>query len=108
MVSAMGESNFEQKLVNVIQQINVAVSNIRIYFGDHPEVTKHLDLAFGEIRHFLRAKPKLTFIVYNNKLVVDKKPISSNAPQLTHFINLLKEKGIEYILFRAGLTAQRV
>jgi len=100
----MGKSNFEQQLVNVIQQINVAVTKIRMYFWDHPEVTNHIDLAFGEIGHFLRVKPKLTFIVYNNRLVVDKKPISSDAPHLTHFIHLLTEKGIEYIIFQAGLT----
>jgi HD-GYP domain-containing protein (c-di-GMP phosphodiesterase class II) len=104
MGSALGESNFEQKLVNVLQYINVAVTNIRIYFWDHPEVSKRIDLAFGEIGHFLRVKPQLTFIVYNNRLVVDKKPISSDAPPLTHFINLLNEKGIEYIIFQAGFT----
>lgn len=103
MVSAMGESNFEQKLINVIQQINVAVTNIRIYFWDHPEVTNRIELAFSEIGHFLRVKPKLTFIVYNNRLVVDKKPIVSDVPHLTHFINLLTEKGIEFISFQAGL-----
>jgi HD-GYP domain-containing protein (c-di-GMP phosphodiesterase class II) len=104
MGSAMGELNFEQKLVNVLRQINVAVANIRIYFGDHPEVAKHIDLAFGEIHHFLKVRPKLTFIIYNNRLVVDKKPISSDAPHLTHFINLLTEKGIEYLDFQAGLA----
>jgi HD-GYP domain-containing protein (c-di-GMP phosphodiesterase class II) len=104
MVSTMGESNFEQKLINLIQQINVAVTNIRIYFWDHPEVTKRIDLAIGEIRHFLSVKPKLTFIIYHNRLVVDNKPISSEAPQLTHFINLLTEKGIEYIIFQAGFS----
>jgi HD-GYP domain-containing protein (c-di-GMP phosphodiesterase class II) len=104
MVSAMGESNFEQKLVNMIQQINVAVTNIRIYFLDHPEVTKRIDLALGEIGHFLSVRPKLTLIVYNNRLVVDKKPISFDSPHLTHFINLLTEKGIEYIIFQSGLT----
>ncbi|HMK65419.1 MAG TPA: HD domain-containing phosphohydrolase [Thermodesulfobacteriota bacterium] len=104
----MGASNFEQRLITVLQQINVAVANIRIYFWDHPEVTQRLDLAYGEIHHFLSIKPKLTLIVYNNRLVVDEKPILSDAPHITQFINLLTDKGIEYLRFQSGLTRKEL
>jgi len=100
----MVTTDFEQRLVNLIQLVNATITKIQMYFDDHPEVLTHVESAFAEINRLLKIKPDLTLIVYNNRLVVDQKPITSDAAHLTYFINLLTEKGIEFIRFRAGLT----
>lgn len=95
-------------LVRVMAYINAAVANCRLYTADHPQVTRHLDLAEKALQAALEEKKQLTFIIVDDEVVVDSRPLSTKSPHPAQFSRMLRQNGIERITFTQVLTRDQL
>lgn len=91
-------------VVGVIAHLNAAISNARLYTLDHPQVGRYLQRAHVELTQALRSKGELTFLILDDDLVVDHKPLAAKSAHVAQFIQLLAGGAVERITFSAGLT----
>jgi HD-GYP domain-containing protein (c-di-GMP phosphodiesterase class II) len=95
-------------LVKVMSCINSAVANCRLYAADHPQVTRHLDLAEQALKTTMDGKPELTFIIVDDDVVVDNRPLSVKSPHPAQFVRILKQNAIERMSFTRELTRDQL
>lgn len=95
-------------LVRVMAYINAAVANCRLYAADHPQVTRHLDLAEKALQATLAEKKQLTFIIVDDDVVVDNRPLSIKSPHPAQFSRMLRQNAIERMTFTQALTRDQL
>ncbi|RJQ84619.1 MAG: HD domain-containing protein [Desulfobacteraceae bacterium] len=94
----------QKRIVAVAAYLNAAVSNARLYSTDHPQVARALERAQAELAHVLRLRSEITFMVVDQDLVVDNRPVVSQTPHVSQFIQTLMRSGIERLTFTAGFA----
>jgi HD-GYP domain-containing protein (c-di-GMP phosphodiesterase class II) len=94
----------QNEVVQVISHLNAAMSNIRLYSANHPQVVRYIDLAHGALQALLEQREELTLITVDDDLVVDHQTIHAKSPQLDHFIRILKQSAVERITFTREAT----
>jgi HD-GYP domain-containing protein (c-di-GMP phosphodiesterase class II) len=101
-------SNLEDEILQVITCINGAASNTRLYAADHPQVTRYLEKAYGQLRRVLQVQPTLTFLILEDEVIVDNRALTDKTPQLDQFVQLLKQNAIERLTFSSDVTLQEL
>jgi HD-GYP domain-containing protein (c-di-GMP phosphodiesterase class II) len=89
----------QNEVVQVVSHLNTAMSNIRLYSANHPQVMRYVDLAHGALQAFLEQREELTLITVDDDLVVDHQTIDAKSPHLNHFVGILKKNAVERITF---------
>ena len=100
----MDPSNYDNKLLFGIAHLTAAITNIRLYSKEHPQVQRYIGKAFTSLTNVLNNLPDLTFMLIGDDIVLNKKAIKSHTPHLNQFRQLLQNNGIEHLTFKAGLT----
>ena len=100
----MKPGNAVQPLVEAMAHINAAVANCRLYAQDHPQVARHLDVAHKALLSLLSARPDVTFLIVDDEVVVDARPLSAQYPQSGQFAQILNGKAIERLTFTREVT----
>lgn len=93
-----------QDLLHIIAHLNAAITNTRLYAAGHPQVARYLERAYNALRHLLRTKPEITFLIVDDHVVVDQHTLVASTPQLVQFAELLRSSAIERITFSAEVT----
>ncbi len=99
----MSGSNYDNELSRVITQVTAAVTNTQLYSLDHPHVGRCVKTAYAGLTDLLRRTPEITVFLAGNDLVVDNRALSSRGPNVTKFVNILRENSVERMTFLAGL-----
>lgn len=99
----MEPSDYRKQLLFGISQLTAAITNIRLYSREHPQVQRYIDKAFAAIVNLLNNQPDLTFILIGENIVLNKTPLKDIPPHVSRFQQLLKENGIERLSFTTGL-----
>jgi HD-GYP domain-containing protein (c-di-GMP phosphodiesterase class II) len=94
----------QNEVVQVVSHLNAAMSNIRLYTANHPQVVRYIDLAHGALQALLEQREELTLITVDDDLVVDHQTINAKSPQLNHFVRILKQSAVERITFTREAT----
>ena len=94
----------QNEIVQVVSHLNAAMSNIRLYSANHPQVVRYIDLAHGALQALLEQREDLTLITVDDDLVVDHQTIDAKSPHLNHFIGILKKNAVERITFTREAT----
>jgi HD-GYP domain-containing protein (c-di-GMP phosphodiesterase class II) len=94
----------QNEVVQVVSHLNAAMSNIRLYSANHPQVVRYIDLAHGALQALLEQREELTLITVDDDLVVDHQTIGAKSPHLNHFIGVLKKNAVERITFTREAT----
>ncbi|MGD9008357.1 MAG: HD domain-containing protein [Desulfobacteraceae bacterium] len=89
----------QNEVVQVVSHLNAAMSNIRLYTANHPQVVRYIDLAHGALQALLEQREELTLITVDDDLVVDHQTINAKSPQLNQFVRILKQSAVERITF---------
>ncbi len=97
-------ANIQTAFDGVISYINAAVTNIRLYASDHPQVRRQLERAHGALTQLLRLKPEITIIIIGDDMVVDQQPLTARTPSTTQFIRHLNRCAVERISFMKGVS----
>lgn len=95
-------------LVRVMAYLNAAVANCRLYAADHPQVSRHLDLAEQALRATLDSKLELTFIIVDDDVVVDNRLQTAKSPHPAQFARMLRQNAIERVTFTKALTRDQL
>ena len=88
--------------------MNGAASNTRLYATDHPQVLRYLERAYGQLRHVLQFQSTLTFLIVEDEIIVDNRPLTAKTPQLDQFVQILRQGAIERLTFSSDVTLQEL
>lgn len=94
----------QDEVVQVVSHLNAAMSNVRLYAANHPQVVRYIDLAHGTLQALLEQREELTLITVDDDLVVDHQTINAKSPQLNQFVRILKQSAVERITFTREAT----
>jgi HD-GYP domain-containing protein (c-di-GMP phosphodiesterase class II) len=93
-----------KEIIRAIACLNSAISNMRLYNEDHPQVSRFLNRAYLELKHILRLRSNLTVILVDDELVVDQRPLTAASLQISQFARVMKKNNVERITFSAEVT----
>jgi len=99
----MTEAISEKRFLHAISLLTAAITNIRMYSLQHPQVLRYIEKAYSELTEILSKSPELTIFYVGEDIVVNRRPISSDNPNAQKFIKLLSDKGIERLTFLKGM-----
>ena len=94
----------QNKVVQVVSHLNAAMSNVRLYSANHPQVVRYIDLAHGALQALLEQREELTLITVDDDLIVDHQTINAKSPHLNQFVRILKQSAVERITFTREAT----
>ena len=100
----MTEFDFHKGLVQVITQLNAAVTNTGFYSPNHPQVARFLERSYDGLTHLLGRREEVTIFLVGDDVVADNEHIPSDGPHIAKFVGLLKKKAIERMTFVSGLA----
>jgi HD-GYP domain-containing protein (c-di-GMP phosphodiesterase class II) len=98
----------ENEILQVVTCLNGAASNTRLYATDHPQVLRYLERAYGQLRHVLQFQSTLTFLIVEDEIIVDNRPLTAKTPQLDQFVQILRQGAIERLTFSSDVTLQEL
>lgn len=99
----MSVSDNEKALLSILADLTAAVSNIRLYSREHPQVRHYLEKAFDDINSALSFQQRACFMAVENQLIIGNRAVTSKGPHLERLVNLLKKNQIEHVSFERGL-----
>lgn len=94
----------QTEVVQMLSHLNAAMSNIRLYTANHPQVVRYIDLAHGVLQTLLEQREELTLITVDDDLVVDHQTINTKSVHLNQFVRILKQSAVERITFTREAT----
>ncbi len=93
-------------LRNILRQLNVAVVNSKVYAPDHPNTVSSIERSYGALRKILEQKRELALGVVENALVVDESPIEESDSLILKFIDELRVRNIEGLVFYPDVSPE--
>jgi HD-GYP domain-containing protein (c-di-GMP phosphodiesterase class II) len=104
----MVHADQSNEIFRVISNVNAAITNMRLYSDEHPQVHHYLENAHFELMKFLLDKPETTLLLFQDEFVCDQKPVRYRGPHVAQFIQTLGKLAIERITFVSGVTKQEL
>jgi HD-GYP domain-containing protein (c-di-GMP phosphodiesterase class II) len=93
---------------DVVANLSGAITSMRLYPDQHPQVQKYLEAAHFELTKFLLVKEKTTLLLVNDRVVCDRKPLRDGGPHFAQFLRTLREAAIERVTFASGITKEEL
>ena len=99
------QSRVQQQIFNTLYLLRIVITNARLYSIEHLKTKEIISKAHNSLVSTLRLTKELTILIIDNDLIINDKAIrAEEADYFTLFITILKQKGIEYISFKKGVT----
>ena len=98
------DSKLHENIGKVVSNVNAAVTNIRLYSGNHPKAIRSFEDAYGKLSRLFLDKPLTTIMLIDDQMVIDNLPLKTNDPSANQFARTLKENSIEHITFKSGIS----
>lgn len=98
----------QEDILRVIQNVSAALTNMQLYSDHHPQVRHYLENAHFELTKFLLDKPETTLLLVNDRLVCDQRPLRQEGPQSSQFVRILRKLAIDSVTFVSGISAQEL
>jgi len=93
-----------EKLTEVLKFFNGGLQMSRLYPAGHPAIINQLDKSYSLASEILDKEKAFTIAMVDDVMTVQSKPLYA-APELFEtFLNMLKEKRVERLVFSRGLT----
>jgi HEAT repeat protein len=90
----------------MIRQLNVALVNMKVYAPDHPTASGSLQRSYDALKKILEQKAELALGVVENTLIVDESPVEESDSLVVKFIEELKSRNIEGIVFYTDIAQE--
>jgi HD-GYP domain-containing protein (c-di-GMP phosphodiesterase class II) len=91
---------------DVVANLSGAITSMRLYPDQHPQVQKYVETAHFELTKFLLDKAETTLLLVNDRVVCDQKPLPDMGPHSVQFIRTLREAAIERVTFISGIAKE--
>ena len=101
---AVTDQKYDKEIARVIAFLTAAISNMRLYNTDHPQVARYLNRAFNALEQVLASSGDITIIIVEGELIIDQRPLTLQSPHLAQFARLLLDNGVERITFTTRIT----
>lgn len=96
------------EIYDVVTNLNGAITSMRLYPDQHPQVQHYVDNAHFELTKFLLDKKETTLLLVNDRIVCDHQPLPYAGPHFAQFIRTLREAGIQRLSFVSGMTKEEL
>jgi HD-GYP domain-containing protein (c-di-GMP phosphodiesterase class II) len=93
---------------DVVANLSGAITSMRLYPDQHPQVQKYVETAHFELTKFLLDKDETTLLVVNDRVVVDQVPLQDAGPHFAQFLRTIREAAIERVTFVSGITKEEL
>ncbi|MGD9364333.1 MAG: HD domain-containing protein [Desulfobacteraceae bacterium] len=93
------QMTMQNDMLQVVNYLNAAVANTRLYSADHPQVVRNLERTHEQLQHVLKQHPEMTFLIVDDDVVLNNHALTSPPPQMAQFVALLKQCAVERITF---------
>lgn len=99
----------QQQILNTLYLLRIIISNTRLYSLEHPKTKEMIVKAFSSLNKTLRTTNKLTILIIDQDIIINNKSIrSEEADYFSLFITVLKQKNIEHLSFKKGITLKEL
>ena len=93
---------------DVVANLSGAITSMRLYPDQHPQVQKYVETAHFELTKFLLNKEETTLLLVNDSVVCDQKPLQDAGPHFAQFLRTIREAAIERVTFASGITKEEL
>jgi HD-GYP domain-containing protein (c-di-GMP phosphodiesterase class II) len=93
---------------DVVANLSSAITSMRLYPDQHPQVQKYVENAHFELTKRLLNKHETTLLLVNDRVVCDHEPLPHVGGHFVQFIRTLGEAGIERVTFVSGITREEL
>ena len=98
----------QSEIYDVVANLSSAITCMRLYPDQHPQVQNYFESAHFELTKFLLNKEETTLLLVNDRVVCDQVPLQHVGAHFTQFIRTLRETGIERLTFVSGITKEEL
>ena len=89
---------------DVVANLSGAITSMRLYPDQHPQVQHYVENAHFELTKFLLNKEETTFLLVNDRVVCDQQPLRHVGAHFARLIRTLREAGIDRVTFISGIA----
>ena len=103
---AMSEFQIENKTVELINQINAAITNVRLYPPTSALIARSIERLSGSLEALLEVEPAVIYAEAEKNLLVQGAPLperEQQRPQIQSFLSMLLTHGVKSITFEKGV-----
>ena len=93
---------------DVVANLSGAITSMRLYPDQHPQVQKYVETAHFELTKFLLNKQETTLLLVNDRVVSDQRPLPDVGPHFDQFIRTIRQAAIERVTFVTGITKEEL
>jgi HD-GYP domain-containing protein (c-di-GMP phosphodiesterase class II) len=93
---------------DVVANLSGAITSMRLYPDQHPQVQRYVETAHFELTKFLLNKEETTLLLVNDRVVCDQQPLGETGPHFAQFLRTLREAGIDRVTFVTGITKEEL
>lgn len=99
---------FSLRIKNLIKTLSSTLQMVGIYTIQHPRARTAVDELYEEFVNIFERVDELHFGVVGDEIFSGSQIYFDLTSQVKDFINVLKEKELEFIRFKKGLTSQEI
>lgn len=99
----MKDSEFQERIVQILYLINAAISSHRLYLSHNAGISGNLGRAHGELLDLMQVGEPIALFLAGGDIVVNRRRLKYVSPATEKFARILKSKGIESVTFLSGL-----
>ncbi len=93
---------------DVVTNLSGAITSMRLYPDQHPQVQRYVETAHFELTKFLLDKDETTLLLVNDRVICDQNPLPDMGPNFAQFIRTIREAAIERVTFVSGISKDEV
>ncbi len=102
------QTDLHNEIQDVVANLSGAITSMRLYPDQHPQVQKYIETAHFELTKFLLDKEETTLLLVNDRVVSDQQPITDAGPHFEQFIRTLRDAGIDRVSFVSGISKEEL
>ncbi|MDH5298492.1 MAG: HD domain-containing protein [Desulfobulbaceae bacterium] len=103
----MEQSDHEEKILELIVRLNVAITNIRLFPPRHHNVSGAMDAAHTALATVLQRQGQLDLAVVGDDLIANGKRLPV-VPGLTQLVAILQEKSVDHLNFHRNIREKEL
>ena len=98
----------QSEIYDVVANLSGAISSMRLYPVQHPQVQKYVENAHFELTKYLLNKAETTLLLINDRVVCDQSPLPYTGPHFAQFLRTLHGAAIERVTLVSGITKEEL
>lgn len=105
--TVMPESQTKKKAIELINHLNAAITNVRLYPPTSTMITRAIDRLNGSMEALLAEVPAIICAESEKNLLIQGEPLSEKEqknPQIQSFLAMLLALGVKSLSFEQGIT----